>query len=184
MFSLKYLTQIYMFMYIYIFGTDNWKRHQAEIFLKIFFLFDYHIYIYIYICIYTLQLIDKHFPRSSKLNSYSCTPSLQKVIKRRNKKLAAREERKTAVCNCRRKQECPMQDKCRAESSLYKCDSKFNNISPKSHFGTSEVGSKTRSYTMLNLLETCSIFQRNSRFRISLGFKEQKHISSRITVVL
>ena len=107
--------------------------------------------------IYILELIDKHFPRSSKLHSYSCTQSLQQVIKRRNKKLTAREEQKTAVCNCRRKQECPMQDKCRAESSLYKCVPKFNNIPPKSHCGTSEVGSKTRSYTMLNPLEFCNI---------------------------
>ena len=87
-----------------------------------------------------LQLIDKHFLRSSKLHkifncntvkvSCSCTPNFQKIIKRLNKKLTSRKEQKTADCNCRRKQECPMQGKCRAESSFYKCVEKSNNILP------------------------------------------------------
>ena len=66
-----------------------------------------------------LQLIEKHFPRSSKLYkifnrntvnvTYSCTPNFQQIIKRYNKKLTSRKEQKTAGYNCRRKQECPMQ---------------------------------------------------------------------------
>ena len=61
-----------------------------------------------------LQLIDKHFPRSSKLHkifnrntvkvSYSCTPNFQKIIKGHNKQSRSRKEQKTADCNCRRKQ--------------------------------------------------------------------------------
>ena len=76
-------------------------------------------------------LIDKHFPRSSELYkifnrntvkfSCSCTPNSQQIIKRHNKKLRSRKEQKTADCNCRRKQECPMQGKFHTESSLYKC---------------------------------------------------------------
>ena len=64
-----------------------------------------------------LQLIDKHFPRYSKLHktfnsntvkvSYSCTPNFQQIIKRHNKKLTSRnkkqltvtvEENKNALC--------------------------------------------------------------------------------------
>ena len=68
-----------------------------------------------------LQIIDKHLPRSSKVHqifnhnivkvSYSCTPNFQQTIKRHNKKLTSRKEQKTTDCNCRRKQECPVQGK-------------------------------------------------------------------------
>ena len=71
------------------------------------------------------QLIDKHFLCSIKLRktfnlntvkiSYCCTPNFQQMIKIYNKKLTSRKEQKTTDCNCRRKQECPMQGKCRAE---------------------------------------------------------------------
>ena len=100
-----------------------------------------------------LQLIDKHLPRSSKLHkifnrntvkvSYSCTTNFQQTIKRHNKKLTPRKEQKTADSNCRRKQECHVQGKCRAESSLYKCVTKSNNIPPKTYFGISEDNWKT-----------------------------------------
>ena len=75
-----------------------------------------------------------------------CTPNFQQIIKRHNKKLTSRKEQKTADCNCRRKQECPMQGKCRAESSLYKCVAKSNNIPPKTYSDISEGDWKTRYY--------------------------------------
>ena len=101
-----------------------------------------------------LQLIDKHFPRSSKLLkifncntvkvSYNCIPNFQQIIKRHNKKLTSREEQNTADFNRRRKQECPMQG--RIESSLYKCVAISNNIPPKTYVGTSEGDWKTRYF--------------------------------------
>ena len=101
-----------------------------------------------------LQLIDKHFPRSSKLYqifnrntvkvSYNCTPNFQQIIKRQNKKLTSRKKQKTGDSNCIRKQEYLMQGKCRAESSPYKCVAKSNNIPPKTYFGTSKSNFKKR----------------------------------------
>ena len=60
------------------------------------------------------------------------------MIKSNNKKLTSRKEQKTTDCNYRKKQECPVQGKCLAESSLYKCVAISNNIPPKTYFGTSE----------------------------------------------
>ena len=65
-----------------------------------------------------LQVIDKHFHRSSKLHkifnrnkvkvSYSCTRNFEQIIKRYNKKLTLRKEEKTTDFNCKRKQKCPL----------------------------------------------------------------------------
>ena len=89
--------------------------------------------------------LHKIFNRNTVKTSYSCTTNFQH-IKRHNKKLTSRKDKKIADCNYRRKQECPMQGKCRAESSPYKCMAKSNNISPKTYLGTSEGDSKTRYY--------------------------------------
>ena len=95
-----------------------------------------------------LQLIDKHFPRSSNLHkifsrnivkvSYICLPNIQQITKRNNKKLTSRKKQKATDCSCRRNQQDSMQGKCHAESSLYKCVAKSNNIPPKTYVGTSE----------------------------------------------
>ena len=46
-----------------------------------------------------------------------------------------------------------MQGKCRAESSLYKCLAKSNNIPPKTYFGTQKAIGKDAATTTLNPLE-------------------------------
>ena len=91
----------------------------------------------------------KYFNRNTAKISYSSTPNFQQIIKRHNKKLKSRKGQKTADCNCRRKQECPMQGKCRAESSLYKHVAKSNNNPPKTYFVISEVDWNTRYYNQI-----------------------------------
>ena len=78
-----------------------------------------------------LNLIEKHFPRSSKLHkifnkktvkvSYSCTQNMSQIIKRHNKKIAQKETQETLQCNCRVKTECPLNGDSRRESVIYKC---------------------------------------------------------------
>ena len=70
-----------------------------------------------------LDLSDKHFPQNNQLHkifnrntvkvSYSCTPNVGSIIKSHNKKLTNAENKQTKHCNCRRKQECPLEGKCR-----------------------------------------------------------------------
>ena len=105
-----------------------------------------------------------NFPRSSKLHnifnsntakdSCSCLPNFQQIIKRHNKKLSSQKERRTTDCNCRRKQECPMQGRCRVESSLYKCVAITNNILPKHTLAHQKPIGKHVTTTTLNPLET------------------------------
>ena len=78
-----------------------------------------------------LNLIEKHFPRSSKLHkifnkntvkvSYSCTQNMSQIIKGHNKKIVQKETQETLECNCRVKTDCPLNGDCRKESVIYKC---------------------------------------------------------------
>ena len=76
-----------------------------------------------------LKLIDKHFPRSSKLHkifnrntikvSYSCTENMSMIIKKHNKKIINNKATPTTPpCNCRKKTECPLNGNCQQQCHL------------------------------------------------------------------
>ncbi|GFR75019.1 reverse transcriptase-like protein [Elysia marginata] len=83
-----------------------------------------------------LRLINKHFPRNNKLHkiinrntikiSYSCLPSFKQTILNHNKRLLQKQETEnstptsTRPCNCRKKNECPLNGKCLTECIVYK----------------------------------------------------------------
>ena len=79
-----------------------------------------------------LKLIDKHFPRSHVLHklfnrnnlkvSYSCTENIGSIIKSHNKKLSSPPKNATLPCNCRVKDNCPLEGRCREKSVIYRCD--------------------------------------------------------------
>ena len=66
-----------------------------------------------------LNLLDKHFPPNNQLHkifnrntvkvSYSCTPNVGSIIKSHNKKLTNTESKQMKDCNCRKKEECPLE---------------------------------------------------------------------------
>ena len=47
--------------------------------------------------------------------------NVSQIIKKYNKQATKANERFTAPCNCRNKDNCPMNGNCRVESALYKC---------------------------------------------------------------
>ena len=83
-----------------------------------------------------LKLIDKHFPRSSKLHkifnrntikvSYSCTENMSMIIKKHNKKIINNKATPTTpLCNCRKKTECPLNGNCQQPSVIYQATAKI-----------------------------------------------------------
>ena len=52
---------------------------------------------------------------------YPCTLNVGSIIKTNNKKLTNAENKQTKQCNCRKKQECLLEGKCRSEDIIYKC---------------------------------------------------------------
>ena len=71
-----------------------------------------------------LSLIDKHFPKSSKLRkilnrntvkiSYSCTKNIKAIIQTHNAKIINSDKVSTNLkrCNCQKKDRCPLQNNC------------------------------------------------------------------------
>ena len=111
-----------------------------------------------------LNLIEKHFLRSSKLHkifnkntvkvSYSCTQNMSQIIKGRNKKIVQKETQDTLECNCKVETDCPLNGDCRKENVIYKCTAATCNLE-KVCLGLTKAELKNRGIiTMSNLLKT------------------------------
>ena len=109
-----------------------------------------------------LNLIEKHFTRSSKLHkifnkntvrvSYSCTQNMSQIIKGHNKKIVQKETQETLECNCRVKTDCPLNCDCRKESVIYNVQQQ---PVTRIKFVLDWLSSKNRGFmTMSNLLKT------------------------------
>ena len=71
-----------------------------------------------------IKLIEKHFDpdhefrslfnRKNLKVSYSCMPNIKKIIQGHNLKLLNRKDSPPKTCNCKRKEECPMEGNCLA----------------------------------------------------------------------
>ena len=82
-----------------------------------------------------LSLVDRHFPRGSKLNkifnrftlkvSYSCMKNIKQIIKSHNSQIMEKTSQShngetTRTCNCRRNQACPLRGNCLVSDIIYK----------------------------------------------------------------
>ena len=80
-----------------------------------------------------LMLIDKHFPKHHKLRkvfnrnnvkvSYSCMPSMERVIDGHNSCILRKnrkEEESKMKCNCKKPETCPLNNECLTKSIVYK----------------------------------------------------------------
>ena len=102
-----------------------------------------------------LQLLDKHFPRTHKLHkifnrntvkvSYGCTNNVSQIIKSHNNKVLNKNEKKPPKCNCRNKDQCPLNGNCQIESVMYNCDIKSNSTPTKKYIGITEGPWKSRN---------------------------------------
>ena len=90
----------------------------------------------------------KIFNRNTVKFSYSCTPNEGSIIKSRNKKLIYAENKETKDCSCRKKEECPLEGKCRSEDIIYKkCIVTAKGNPRKAYLGTAEGDIKQRYYS-------------------------------------
>ena len=95
-----------------------------------------------------LQLLSHHFPPSNKHHkifnkktmkvSYCYNQNVASIIKSHNKKMINTSMKSVLLCNCRKKHECPLDSKCRAENVVYKCVASLDGYPNKVYLGITE----------------------------------------------
>ena len=102
-----------------------------------------------------LNLLYKHFPRDHKFHkifnrnnikvSYSFMPNVKQAINSLNRKiLHPFVNIQSRNCNCIKKIDCPLQQKCLSENTQYQVDISSENFQTKIYYGISETKFKTR----------------------------------------
>ena len=114
-----------------------------------------------------LRLLDKHFHKNRQDNlqkvinrqtvkiSYSTTPNVKRIFTAHNAKVTAnnktqaqdQKKAKTKECNCRKKQECPLNGKCQQEALIYKATASTGSEPEKTYYGSTEGTFKRRYYS-------------------------------------
>ena len=108
-----------------------------------------------------LNLIKKHFPPNHNLHSvfnknnvkvsYSCMPNMGSIIKNHNKKILNNNSTSQNRCNCRKKDQCPLDNNCLITSVIYKANvTTDKDNTGKNYIGLTEGTFKQR-YTQHNL---------------------------------
>ena len=102
-----------------------------------------------------LNLLNKHFPPSNQFHkifnrntvkvSYSCTENISSIIRSHNKKVTSKKPENSELCNCIDKNECPLENKCLVENTIYKC-TVTTSKETKIYMGTAEGNFKKRFY--------------------------------------
>ena len=88
--------------------------------------------------------LKKLFNKNNVKVSYSCTDNMRTIINRHNAKITNPRSQPLLKCNCRKKDECPLNGECRKTSVIYKCDVSAPNLPSKVYIGLTEKDFKTR----------------------------------------
>ena len=102
-----------------------------------------------------LKTLDESFPAGHKLHkifnrstvklSYSCMPNLSQIINSTNRrKLHQNTNTEKQTCNCRRKDECPLQQKCLTSAIIYQATVTAEENKKETYVGMTETTFKTR----------------------------------------
>ena len=109
-----------------------------------------------------LNIVDKHFPKRHILHklfnrnnlkvSYSCLPNISNIISSHNKKVLTNTTAPTdTACNCRKKESCPLNGKCRDKNVIYLCNVKSSEADQGvNYIGLTENTFKERWYQHKN----------------------------------
>ena len=100
-----------------------------------------------------LSLIEKHFPKNSKLRkcvnrnciklSYRCTKNMKSIIQSHNKKITTNSNNNTTVtsrqtCNCQQRQNCPLDGHCITGPIVYKAEIKDRHENIHTYIGSTK----------------------------------------------
>ena len=86
-------------------------------------------------------------------NNYCCTQNVGNIIKSHNKKLINSSNHHEQLCNCRKKEDCPLEGKCRTENIVYKCIASTSGPPDKLYLGTTGDFKKYITISVLSKIE-------------------------------
>jgi len=93
------------------------------------------------------HVLNKIYNRNTVKISYSCMPNMKAHIDVHNKRLLNKtkdqNDNPPKACNCRRKEECPLEGKCQSKGIIYQATVHSDNIT-KSYIGSTETSFKQR----------------------------------------
>ena len=78
--------------------------------------------------------------------SYCCTQNVENISKSHNKKRVNLSNHHEQPCNCRKKEDYPLEGKCRTENIIYKCTFSTSGHPDKVYLATAEGDFKKRYY--------------------------------------
>ena len=91
-----------------------------------------------------LKLLDKHslksnilhkiFNRNSVKVRYSCTQNISQIISNHNMSILNSRTENCLPCNCQKKEECPLDGKCRSKDVIYECVASTPNAPNKNFY--------------------------------------------------
>ena len=101
------------------------------------------------------KILDEEFPPENKLHkvfnrntvklSYSCMPSVSNIIDGHNKSVIKNQTKtQPKLCNCRNKDKCPVEGKCKEEEVIYQSTVKTSNNKTESYIGLCATDFKAR----------------------------------------
>ena len=105
----------------------------------------------------SFRLLDKHFPKHHLLHkifnidtikvSYSCMNNVSQIIKHHSRNVSDKKEKQTNPCNCRNKNEYPLNGNCKAQNVIYNCTvSATQKFKQRVYLGIAEGNCKQRLY--------------------------------------
>ena len=103
-----------------------------------------------------LNLLDINFSKSNKLHkifnrntvkvAYCCTENLSSIIKTHNKKVTKKKIPPRDQCNCKDRNDCPLDGNCQTSDIIYKCIASTTFNPDEIYIGTAEGNFKKRYY--------------------------------------
>ena len=136
-----------------------------------------------------LKLLDKHFPKSHRLHkiinkhnvklSYSCMPNIERIIKGHNNKIMndTNNDNNENKCNCRKKDECPLNNNCLEKNIIYKATVTTNDNTQVEYIGSCSTTFKDR---YANHKQSFTKENKKHSTRLSTYMWDEKHREPKI----
>ena len=112
--------------------------------------------------------LPKMFNKNTLKVRYGCSQSLTQIINSHNRRVKQTKKEESLSCNCRQKNDCPMDGKYLTMNTGYKCIASVPSKPDKSYLGLSEDEWKSVTITIENRSET-NVINRKQHYPVMPG---------------